>query len=307
LAHKQEVSEPTTVDVGLLETGKALLIAMRPKQWTKNVLMFAGLIFSLRLFEPSLVLTSVFAFILFCLVSSIIYLVNDLADIESDRQHPIKRYRPIAAGRVRPWQAVVLAVVLGAITIPAAFLINWRFGLLIVTYGLLNLAYSFGIKHIVILDVFAISAGFVIRVVAGAVAIEVAISPWLYVVTLLGALFIALNKRRHEITLLQDGASSHRRILQEYNPALLDQMTNIVTASIVMAYSLYTFSAENLPRNHSMMLTVPFVLYGIFRYLYLIHMKGAGGSPEDVILRDRPLLFDVILWGLTSVLILYFL
>lgn len=290
---------------GLGGTAYHLLVGMRPRQWTKNVLMFAGLLFALKLTDPRAVALSIFAFLLFCLISSAIYLLNDLADIDSDRRHPTKRNRPLAAGHIRPAQAAALAVVLAVLSISLSFAINWRFGLVVIAYGALNLAYSFGLKHVVILDVFAIAAGFVLRAVAGAVAIGVGISPWLYVVTLLGALFIALNKRRHELLLLEAGARHHRRILDEYSPALVDQMTMVVTASIVMGYSLYTFSAENLPRNHSMMITVPFVLYGIFRYLYLIHIKGAGGSPEELILRDRPLLLVSILWVLTSAIIVY--
>jgi 4-hydroxybenzoate polyprenyltransferase len=186
-----------------------------------------------------------------------------------------------------------------------SFLINWRFGLIALAYLLLNLGYSFALKHVVILDVFAIGAGFVLRVVGGAVAINVPVSPWLYVCTILGALFLGLTKRRHELLLLEAEAGHHRRILQEYSPQLLDQLTTIVTATLVMAYSLYTFSAENLPRNHAMMLTIPFVLYGVFRYLYLVHQRSAGGSPEDLLWQDRPLLATCLLWGVTVVALLY--
>lgn len=300
-----EITAEAPTDTSPLGIARHLLTAMRPKQWTKNTLMFAGLVFALKLDEPMLVVASVYGFVLFCLVSSAVYLLNDLADIESDRAHPTKRFRPLAASLVRPAHAAGLAVVLFGLSLPLGFTINWQFGLVISTYAALNLAYNFGLKHVVILDVFAIAAGFVLRAIAGAVAVGVGISPWLYVVTLLGALFIALNKRRNELTLLEAGASSHRRILTEYSASLVDQMTMIVTASIVMSYSLYTFSAENLPQNHSMMATIPFVLYGIFRYLYLIHMRDAGGSPEDVILRDRPLLVSVLAYGASVIIILY--
>lgn len=285
---------------------KYLLIAMRPKQWTKNSLLFFGLIFSLNLRDPKMIAITVAAFILFCLVSSAIYLVNDLVDLEKDRKHPLKSTRPLASGKLPPAVAVFATFTLLTIAVPLSFATSFQFGIAVASYVVLMLAYSFGLKHIVLIDVFAIAAGFVIRAVAGAVAISVPISPWLYVCTVLGSLLIALGKRRHELILLNDGASRHRRILDEYSPAMLDQMVGIVTATTIMAYSLYTFSAENLPRNNTMMLTIPFVLYGAFRYLYLIHVKNAGGTPEEMILKDRPLLLDVVLWVVTSAGILYY-
>lgn len=284
---------------------RGLVRAMRPKQWSKNVLLFFGLIFSVRLFDLASLKLSLLAFALFCAVSSAIYLVNDLADIEKDRQHPIKRRRPLAAGVVRPTEAVAAAALLLAVAVPLSFTLNWLFGALVLTYLALMVAYSYVLKHLVLIDVFAIAAGFVIRAAAGAVAISVPISPWLYVCTILGALFLGLSKRRHELVLLEKDASNHRKILDEYSLTLLDQLIVIVTASTVMAYSLYTFSAENLPKNHAMMLTIPFVLYGIFRYLYLVHLKNAGGSPEDVLLRDRPLLLNIVLWLATAVGVLH--
>ncbi|MBI2941141.1 MAG: decaprenyl-phosphate phosphoribosyltransferase [Chloroflexi bacterium] len=284
---------------------RGLFRAARPKQWSKNVLLFFGLIFALKLTHPRLLAISVAAFVIFCAVSSAIYLINDLADVEKDRRHPIKRNRPLASGQITATEATVAAMVLLAATIPLAFSLNWKFGILVVTYIALQTGYSFALKHLVLLDVFALAAGFVIRAAAGAVVIDVPISPWLYVCTILGSLFLGLSKRRHELILLADGAAEHRRILQEYTPALLDQLIVIVTSSTVMAYSLYTFSAENLPRNHAMMATIPFVLYGTFRYLYLIHLKDAGGSPEEVLLRDRPLLINIALWLSTAVAILY--
>ncbi|MCL5264616.1 MAG: decaprenyl-phosphate phosphoribosyltransferase [Chloroflexi bacterium] len=288
------------------QTLKYLLISMRPKQWTKNFMLFFGLIFSYNLRNPSLIVLTVAGFAIFCLLSSGIYLVNDLVDLEKDRKHPLKSKRPIASGKLPQALATFAAFLLLIVSIPLAFILNYSFGLIAVGYVTLMLAYSYGLKHLVLIDVFAIAAGFVLRAVAGAEAISVPISPWLYVCTALGALFLGLSKRRHELILLNDDATGHRKILEEYSAPMLDQMITIVTAMTIMGYSLYTFSAENLPRNNSMMLTIPFVLYGAFRYLYLIHLKNAGGSPEDILLKDKPLLLDVALWVVVSAGILYY-
>ncbi len=283
-----------------------LLLSLRPKQWTKNGLLFIGLIFSLNLGRWELVLLSTAGFTVFCALCGGVYLLNDVVDVEKDRSHPRKRHRPIASGRVPARVATLAALILLGLALPAGFAINFFFGLLALSYVVLTSAYTLWLKHVVIVDVFAIAAGFVLRAVAGAVAISVPISPWLYVCTILGALFLALGKRRHELLLLNDGANNHRPILQEYTTKLLDQMIAVVTPALVMAYSLYTFSqAPNLPQNHAMMLTIPFVLYGVFRYMYLIHVRNEGGSPEEVLLRDRPLLADAVLWLLSSVFILY--
>lgn len=282
-----------------------VLLALRPKQWLKNALLFVGLIFAVKFTQLDLVLVAVEAFAVFCALASGIYLINDLADVEKDRNHPLKRHRPIASGLVPPRVAAAVAALLLLVALPVAFTINLGFGLMALSYVVLTISYTFWLKHIVIIDVFGLAAGFVIRVLAGAVAISVPISPWLYVCTVLGSLFIGFSKRRHELVLLEDEASNHRPILQEYTPQLLDQLIAVVTPALVMAYSLYTFSAPNLPDNQAMMLTIPFALYGVFRYLYLIHRRDAGGSPEEVLLRDRPLLVDSVLWLLTSVIILY--
>jgi 4-hydroxybenzoate polyprenyltransferase len=283
----------------------ALVEALRPKGWTKNVLLFVGLVFALRLSDPRAVMQAGWAFVVFCCVSSAGYLFNDIADVEQDRQHPRKRNRPIASGRVSVTQARALGSTLLLLGLGGAFALNFRFGLVTLAYVLLNAAYNAGLKRVVLLDVFVLATFFVIRAVAGAVAIEVPISPWLYVCTVLAALFLGLAKRRHELILLGDDAASHRSILSEYSAALLEQLITIVTASLVMAYSLYAFSAENLPRDHSMMVTVPIVLFGIFRYLYLVHRRDLGGAPEEVLLSDRPMLATVFLLGLTSVAVLY--
>jgi 4-hydroxybenzoate polyprenyltransferase len=284
---------------------RGLVREMRPKQWTKNLLLFFGLIFALKMTDARLLGLAAAGFLVFCAASSAIYVVNDLADLDRDRHHPVKRTRPIAAGIVTPTQAIALATVLLVGSILGAFALQPIFGAVTLGFLALNVAYSFWLKHVVLIDVFSIAAGFVIRAVAGAIVVGVPISPWLYVCTVLAALFVAMAKRRHELVLLSTSAGRHRRILEEYSPELLDQMITVVTAATVMAYSLYTFSADNLPKNHAMMLTVPFVLYGIFRYLYLMYMKNGGGSPEDVLLKDVPFLANAVLWMATAVAILY--
>ncbi|MCL4467244.1 MAG: decaprenyl-phosphate phosphoribosyltransferase [Chloroflexi bacterium] len=306
MATTDEASPGVTVLTRRGGIALALLVSARPKQWTKNVLLFVGLVFALKLTHLELVSLAAAAFVVFCALASGVYLINDLADVAKDRTHPQKRYRPIASGALPRPVAVAAASVLLVGGLVGAFLINLPFGLLAVGYIGLTTAYTLAFKHIVILDVFSLAAGYVLRAVAGAVAVSVPISSWLYVCTMLGALFLGITKRRHELVLLEGEASNHRPILQEYTPELLEQMTAVVTSALVMAYSLYTFSAPNLPQNQSMMLTIPFVLYGVFRYLYLVHMKEAGGSPEEVLLQDKPLLADGILWMVSCAVVLYF-
>lgn len=284
----------------------AMVLALRPRQWMKNAVVFAALVFARRVFEPAPFAQAVAAFVFFCAASGAVYLVNDIIDIDQDRLHPRKRRRPIAAGDLPVSLAWALAGVLVTTTLALAYLVRPLLAAVILGYCVVQVAYSLYLKHQVILDVFTIAAGFVLRAVAGAVAIGVPISPWLYVCTALLALFQALAKRRAEIKLLSEAAGAHRRILEDYSTLLLEEMIAVVTSSTVMAYSLYTFSAENLPRNHAMMWTVPFVLYGIFRYLYLVYRKDAGGSPEQILLSDFPLLICLLLWGLTSLAILYY-
>ena len=284
----------------------ALLISLRPRQWTKNGLLFLGLVFARCLGDPNLVVRASLAFVDFCLLASATYLVNDLVDLEQDRQHPTKRKRPIASGLLPGGLAGGTAVVLLIAALALAAVLGTPFASTALLYLALTFSYSLWLKHVVIVDVLTVAAGFVLRAAAGAVVIAVPISPWLYVCTMLGALFLAIGKRRHELVLLEGSATNHRPILEEYNLTLLDQMISVVTSATVIAYSLYSFSAENLPRNGAMMLTVPFLLYGIFRYLYLIHVKQVGGAPEDLLLSDRHLLATVFGWGVLSVLILYF-
>jgi len=285
---------------------KPLLRTLRPKQWTKNAFIFAALLFDGKLFQTEPLLRTIAGFILFCLLSSTIYIVNDLVDIEKDRQHPVKKTRPLASGRLSPRVAVVAAIVIGAVCLPLSFWLEPYFGVIALSYVLMMIAYSFVLKNIVLIDVMTIATGFVLRVLAGVVLVHVErFSPWLYVCTTVLALFIAVGKRRHELSLLKDNANAHRAILNEYSMDFIDEMITILSAATLIAYSLYTFSAENLPANHSMMLTIPFVLYGLFRYLYLIHVKDEGGAPEEIVIGDKPLIATVGLWGLAVVLVLY--
>ena len=297
---------------GALSQLRYLILSMRPKQWTKSGIVFLALIFSVNQNwvpeHPStwlnLVLRCALTAVAFSLVSGADYLINDVRDRESDAIHPTKRRRPIAAGLISPATAVTFAVVVAGLAIAGSFLIDWRTGLALVVYIALMTGYSFYLKQEVILDVMTIAAGFVLRAVAGAYAINVPVSPWLYVVTALGALFLAITKRRAEVVLLQEDATGHRSTLALYSPALLDQMTAMVTASTVIAYALYTFTAANLPSNHAMMLTIPFVVYGIFRYLYLALTHNEGGSPEEVLLKDVPLMLTIVGWVVTSMAVL---
>jgi 4-hydroxybenzoate polyprenyltransferase len=281
-----------------------LIRAMRPLQWSKNALVFAGLIFTHSLFKLDPFLTTVAAALTFCAVSSAIYLVNDIRDVDQDRLHPRKRFRPIASGEISVRHAAMTAVVLLVSGFVASFLIRPEFAAVIAGYVVLMVTYSYGLKRLVILDVFAIAAGFVLRAAGGAVAIAVPISPWLYVCTMLLALFIGFAKRRSEIVLLEGQAGRHRANLDAYTIGMLDQIIGIVSSATVMAYSLYTFDAASVPENKSMMLTIPFVLYAIFRYLYLVHRHNLGGSPEVLLFTDRPLLLCIVGWGISSIVIL---
>jgi 4-hydroxybenzoate polyprenyltransferase len=285
-----------------------ILKSLRLQQWIKNFFVFAPLIFSRNILNRPLLLKTLEAFVAFCLVSSAHYIFNDLRDLEEDRRHPVKSRRPLASGRLKKGPAIAALVVIGAAGLALAASINPPFLLIAVGYLVLQTAYSMWLKHIVILDVFVIAAGFLIRVVAGGLAIKVEISSWLLICTTLLALFLAMGKRRYELVLLDKDAVSHRPILREYNTYLLDQMISVVTASTLLAYCLYTISAETVAKfgTRKLIFTVPFVLYGIFRYLYLIHQKAAGGTPEALIIRDKPLLVDIFLWIAAAALILHF-
>lgn len=285
---------------------RALIQEMRPKQWAKNVFVFAGIFFDGRVFDAHRLLRSVTAFVIFCLLSSAIYLINDLLDVEKDRLHPVKRNRPLASGALHPGVAIAAAAILLAVSLPLALWLDPYFGLVALAYTLVMLLYSTSLKHIVIIDVMTIATGFVLRVIGGTTVAQVTrFSPWLYVCTTLLALFLAINKRRHELILLADEANNHRSALQNYTVAYLDDMNALVMATALAAYSFYTFSAPNAPANHSMMLTIPFVMYGLFRYLFLVRVRGLGGAPEDIALGDAPLLIDVLLWGIVAGLAIY--
>lgn len=285
---------------------KQLLRAMRPRQWIKNLLVFSALLFDQQLFNLGPFIKTVAGFILLCLAASSVYLINDLADAEQDRQHPKKKHRPIASGAlpVRSAKFSILVLLIAALTM--GFLLDLDFGLLTLGYILLNLVYSTYLKHIPIIDVMVLASNFLLRVGAGVLLITVQrFSPWMYVCVTLLALFVGLGKRRAEMILLAEYANSHRKVLDGYTIPYVDQLLTIVSSTTIVAYSLYTFSAENLPDSHLMMLTIPFVIYGVFRYLYLVHVEGAGGAPEDLLLSDRSLLATVFLWGLSVTLILY--
>ena len=304
---KVVIGAPPTGGVIGRSTVALIVLSLRPAQWTKNLFVLAGLLFGRRLLDQEPALRAAAAFAIFCALSSAVYLFNDVLDREADRVHPLKSSRPIASGALDPRLAVAVAAILSVAAIQSALIVDPTLGLVAAAYLLLLGAYSMWFKHIVIVDVLTIAAGFVLRAVAGAVAVSVPISQWLLVCTTLLALFLALSKRRHELTLLTDGATEHRRILQEYSPYLLDQMVGVVTASTLVAYAIYATSVETAARlgTDRLALTIPFVLYGIFRYLYLVHQKRGGGSPTEMLLTDRPLLVCVGLWAACVVLILY--
>lgn len=274
-----------------------IIKTMRPRQWTKNLFVFAALVFSRRFLEPGDTLRVLGSFIIFCVLSGAVYIINDIVDREEDRRHELKRTRPIASGRLSCGTAALFAAVLAAASFVAAFSLGHSFGVVAACYFTLMIVYSFFLKHIVIVDVLVIASGFVLRAAAGGCVIHVVISPWLLICTILIALFLVLSKRRHELVLLEDNAANHRRTLLEYSPYLLDQMIAVVTSSTVMAYALYTMWPRTIDEvSPYLYLTIPFVLYGIFRYLYLVHQKEKGGSPERLLLSDMPLMVDIILW-----------
>ena len=285
---------------------RAAVVSLRPRQWVKNLFVFAAVIFSQNLFSP-LIWPALGAFAVFCALSGAIYLVNDLADQEKDRLHPTKRFRPIASGALPRSAAIVFAIVLLAGSLAAAFAIAPSFGWVALAYGVLLVSYSIWLKHIVILDVLTVAVGFVLRAVAGAEAVGVEISGWLVICTILIALFLALGKRRQEYLTLHGAAAAHRPILAEYSEGFLDQMIAVVTASTVTAYALYTMSPETVGKFHTRLLplTLPFVLYGIFRYLYLLYRRELGGNPSDLLLSDRALLVNTLLWMAALVVIIY--
>ena len=289
-------------------TLKYLLISARPKDWVKNLFILAPLFFSVSVFRYHLTARAALAFVLFCLLSSGVYLMNDILDLQEDQRHPQKRLRPLPSGRLKVSTAASGAVVMLALSIGLSFLLDLEFGLIALAYLLLNLVYSRYLKKVVIVDVFCLAGDFVLRVIGGAVVIDVEMSRWLIICTVLLSLFLGFSKRRHELALLGSDAANHRRVLSEYSILFLDMSIGIVTAATVMSYALYTISEETIAKFGSdrLILTIPFVLYGVFRYLYLIYRKSEGGNPAQSLLTDLPLLAAVVAWGLVAGVILYF-
>ena len=284
-----------------------ILITMRPKQWIKNLFLFAPLVFSKSLLTFSLSMKTSIAFVAFCILSGCVYMINDVADREKDKKHPTKCLRPIASGMLSPTVALGMITIFLSLSLVGGYLVDIEFFAILVIYFLINLAYSTLLKHVVLLDVFVIAVGFVLRVIGGGAAIHVELSSWLLLCTLLIALFLALCKRRHELVLLEDDASSHREILGQYTPYFLDQLIAVVTASTVVSYALYTMS-DNVYKNfgnNDLKYTIPFVIYGIFRYLYLVHRKDEGGNPTEMMMSDVPMLVNIGLWAFVVGIVLY--
>jgi 4-hydroxybenzoate polyprenyltransferase len=290
-----------------MKTLAAILKTMRPKQWTKNLLLFAALLFAKQFTNLQAIGQVMTAFALFCVLSGTVYLVNDVVDREQDRKHPRKCKRPVASGALSPRTAIAAAVVIAPLGIAGCFALNMATGIVATAYLGLTLAYHFWLKHLVILDALAVAGGFVFRAVAGAEAISVVISPWLLMCTLLLALFLSFTKRRQEIVLLEDDAYATRQILAEYTPHLLDQMIATVTACTIMSYCLYTISERTVHEvgSRDLLLTIPIVIYGIFRYLYLVHRHGQGDAPDQVLLNDMPLLVTVVVYVAAVALVFY--
>nr|WP_272907464.1 decaprenyl-phosphate phosphoribosyltransferase [Paenibacillus xylanexedens] len=291
------VSSPAT---GTGSTVSGLIRLLRPKQWTKNLLLFAALLFSFEEIRTETILATLLGFILFSLVAGCVYILNDFVDRDRDRQHPVKKYRPMASGQVNPSHALLFGILLLILSVGTAFMMNPLFGVLCIVYFLLNVSYSFVLKHLVILDMMTIAAGFVLRAIAGGVLIHVPFTPWFLICTMLLSLFLAIGKRRNELTLLEGNTGSHRKVLDNYSITLLDQFNTIVTTATIISYSLFTFTSD---RTIHLMWTIPLVIYGMFRYLYLIHMKNQGGSPDRVLFEDKPILITVMLYVISVITI----
>ena len=285
-----------------------MIRAMRAYQWTKNFLIFAALIFAKEAFEFDKVALVLQAFAAFCMAASATYLFNDLMDIEKDRQHPKKRHRPIASGALSPGTAWMMIVLLFTASVVLAYTIRWQFLLATLGYIVLTLSYTLVFKNLIILDVLMLAMGFVVRALAGAVALDVKISPWLVVCTLFLALFLGLSKRRHEVVLLEEGASSHRAVLYHYSVHYLDQLILIAAGGTIITYTIYTCAPDVIERLHTdkLYITLPFVIYGLFRYLFIVHHKTGGGDPSATLIKDWPLGLTVVLWGLTCAALIYF-
>lgn len=285
---------------------KPLLKTMRPKQWAKNVFLLAAIVFDRKLTNMDAMLHTILGILVFSLVASVVYIINDIADAEADRQHPIKRERPIAAGKLPLRVAWASALVLLLISFPLAFWLSPAFAFIALLYLILNLFYSKWLKHVVLLDIILLASLYVIRVAAGVALIDVVrFSPWIYIFTTFLALLMGAGKRRAELSEIADGPNAQRRVLEGYSLAFLDQLITLASGMTIITYSLYTFSAPNLPDNHAMMLSIPFIMYAIFRYQYLLQVIGTGSAPEDLVLADRPLQLAIALWGLTVLVVFY--
>lgn len=285
---------------------KALLKTMRPKQWAKNVFLLAAVVFDRKLTNVDAILHTIVGVMAFSLVASVVYIINDIADLEADRQHPTKRKRPIAAGKLPLPAAWSAAIILLMIAFPIAYWLSPSFAIITFFYLVLNLIYSKWIKHIVLLDIIVLASFYVIRVAAGVALIDVVrFSPWIYIFTTFLALLMGTGKRRAELSEIADGPNAQRRVLDGYTLNFLDQLITLASGMTIITYSLYTFSAPNLPENHAMMFTIPFIIYSIFRYQYLLQVKGSGSAPEELVLSDRPLQAAIVLWGITVLVVFY--
>ncbi|HHT9107232.1 MAG TPA: decaprenyl-phosphate phosphoribosyltransferase [Candidatus Wunengus sp. YC63] len=286
---------------------KYVLLSMRPEQWIKNFFVFTALLFSKNLLNPSKDIEAIIGFVIFCMVTGCAYMVNDLVDLEKDKLHPVKSRRPLASGKLKKETALKIIVLVCLASLFFAFYMNILFGFIVLAYFLLNIGYSIYLKNIVIIDVVSIAAGFVLRVLGGAVIISVVASQWLILCTILLSLFLGFSKRRHELILLEDSATSHRKVLEHYSPYFLDQMIAVVTASTLICYALYTMSRDTVEKlgTSKLIYTIPFVLYGIFRYLYLVHQKEEGGSPTEIMFTDKPMIINLCLWVISSVVFIY--
>jgi len=287
----------------------AILVTVRPGQWVKNLFVFGPLLFSHKLRDVATDLRALAAFVLFCLAAGTVYFLNDLMDLKADRQHPTKRRRPIASGEISRGTAVVVTVVLALVTALGSWALGPLFAGLVACYVVLNISYSLGLKQVVIIDVMMIGAGFVFRVLAGAAAIGVSPSHWLVLCTILLSVFLGFTKRRAELMTLQEKADEHRKVLTSYSAGFLDQMISVVTAATLMCYILYTVDARTMADvaggSRGLLLTVPFVMYGIFRYLYLVYQREQGDNPTSAVLQDRMMLLDVVVWALLCVAVIY--
>ncbi|MFB9328450.1 decaprenyl-phosphate phosphoribosyltransferase [Paenibacillus aurantiacus] len=296
---KTNVEHPASLrDYGVL---RLLFVQLRPKQWSKNALLFAALLFSFERLSVASFLNTLAAFLLFCLISGCVYILNDYVDREADRNHPQKKHRPMASGQLNPQLALAFGGLLLLLSFACGYALHPLFALVLTVYFALNVSYSFKLKHVVIIDILVIAAGFVLRAIAGGIVIRVTFTPWFLLCTMLLSLFLAIGKRRHELTLLSEGRGEHRKVLAKYSVALLDQMNSIVTTATVISYSLFTFTSG---RTIHLMWTIPFVLYGIFRYLYLIHVEKKGGAPDRILFEDKPILITVVLYVVSVIAIL---